>query len=58
MGHIQYYLQYKDQPVIYRAGANPGNTRNKYYAYNQQKSKNDKEFTIYFLLTYCNTLCN
>ncbi|KAJ8733528.1 hypothetical protein PYW08_001826 [Mythimna loreyi] len=24
MGHIQYYLQYKDQPVIYRAGANPG----------------------------------
>ncbi|CAH4035597.1 unnamed protein product [Pieris brassicae] len=24
MGHIQYYLQYKDQPIIYRAGANPG----------------------------------
>ncbi|CAH0729159.1 unnamed protein product, partial [Brenthis ino] len=24
MGHIQYYLQYKDLPVIYRAGANPG----------------------------------
>ncbi|XP_041970579.1 angiotensin-converting enzyme-like [Aricia agestis] len=24
MGHIQYYLQYKDQPTIYRAGANPG----------------------------------
>ncbi|CAH0693099.1 unnamed protein product [Chilo suppressalis] len=24
MGHIQYYLQYKDQPVIYRAGANAG----------------------------------
>lgn len=24
MGHIQYYLQYKDQPVIYRSGANPG----------------------------------
>lgn len=24
MGHIQYYLQYKDQPVIYREGANPG----------------------------------
>nr|QTY40901.1 venom polypeptide precursor [Doratifera vulnerans] len=24
MGHIQYYLQYKDQPVVYRAGANPG----------------------------------
>ncbi|XP_059056714.1 angiotensin-converting enzyme-like [Achroia grisella] len=24
MGHIQYYLQYKDQPVIYRGGANPG----------------------------------
>ncbi|XP_072939892.1 angiotensin-converting enzyme-like isoform X1 [Epargyreus clarus] len=24
MGHIQYYLQYKDQPVVYREGANPG----------------------------------
>ncbi|XP_075971274.1 angiotensin-converting enzyme-like isoform X2 [Anticarsia gemmatalis] len=24
MGHIQYFLQYKDQPVIYRDGANPG----------------------------------
>ncbi|XP_063823933.1 angiotensin-converting enzyme-like isoform X1 [Ostrinia nubilalis] len=24
MGHIQYFLQYKDQPVIYREGANPG----------------------------------
>ena len=24
MGHIQYFLQYKDQPVVYRDGANPG----------------------------------
>jgi len=24
MGHIQYYLLYKDQPTIYRSGANPG----------------------------------
>ncbi|XP_075578934.1 angiotensin-converting enzyme isoform X2 [Pelecanus crispus] len=24
MGHVQYYLQYKDQPVPFRAGANPG----------------------------------
>ena len=24
MGHIQYYLQYKDLPVLYRRGANPG----------------------------------
>lgn len=24
MGNIQYYLQYKDLPVIYRGGANPG----------------------------------
>ncbi|KAI2658755.1 hypothetical protein H4Q32_016885 [Labeo rohita] len=24
MGHIEYYLQYKDQPVSYRGGANPG----------------------------------
>ncbi|XP_050407171.1 angiotensin-converting enzyme [Patella vulgata] len=24
MGHIEYYLQYKDQPVVFRGGANPG----------------------------------
>ncbi|XP_048869765.1 angiotensin-converting enzyme [Brienomyrus brachyistius] len=24
MGHIEYYLQYKDQPVSFRKGANPG----------------------------------
>ncbi|KAK6183474.1 hypothetical protein SNE40_010950 [Patella caerulea] len=24
MGHIEYFLQYKDQPVVYRGGANPG----------------------------------
>lgn len=24
MGHIQYYLQYKDQPITFRDGANPG----------------------------------
>ena len=24
MGHIQYYLQYMDQPMPYREGANPG----------------------------------
>lgn len=24
MGHIQYYMKYKDQPVVFRRGANPG----------------------------------
>ena len=24
MGHIQYFLQYKDKPLAYREGANPG----------------------------------
>nr|XP_015217378.1 PREDICTED: angiotensin-converting enzyme isoform X1 [Lepisosteus oculatus] len=24
MGHVEYYLQYKDQPVGFRSGANPG----------------------------------
>ncbi|XP_017782037.1 PREDICTED: angiotensin-converting enzyme-like [Nicrophorus vespilloides] len=24
MGHIQYYIQYKDQPTSFRSGANPG----------------------------------
>ena len=24
MGHIQYYIQYKDQPYALRTGANPG----------------------------------
>lgn len=34
MGHIQYYLQYKDQPYMLRSGANPGKrlvTDNNYY---------------------------
>ena len=30
MGHIQYYLQYKDQPVVYRDGANPGKFQSSY----------------------------
>jgi peptidyl-dipeptidase A len=24
MGHIEYFLQYKNQPVVFREGANPG----------------------------------
>ena len=24
MGHVEYYLAYKDQPSTFRAGANPG----------------------------------
>ena len=24
MGHVEYYLQYKHQPVVYRRGGNPG----------------------------------
>ena len=24
MGHIEYFLLYKDQPLVYRGGANPG----------------------------------
>lgn len=24
MGHVEYYMQYKDQPAVYREGANPG----------------------------------
>ena len=24
MGHIQYYLQYKNQPFFFQSGANPG----------------------------------
>lgn len=24
MGHIQYFLQYKDQPYLYKEGANSG----------------------------------
>ena len=24
MGHIQYYLQYQEQPFVFGAGANPG----------------------------------
>jgi hypothetical protein len=25
MGHLQYFIQYKDQPAAYKEGANPGN---------------------------------
>jgi len=25
MGHMQYFIQYKDQPAAYKEGANPGN---------------------------------
>jgi len=24
MGHVQYYLMYRHQPLVYRQGANPG----------------------------------
>jgi peptidyl-dipeptidase A len=24
MGHVQYFIQYRDQPVAYKDGANPG----------------------------------
>lgn len=27
MGHIEYYLQYKNQPLVFREGANPGTNR-------------------------------
>lgn len=27
MGHIQYYIQYKNQPYALRSGANPGTLR-------------------------------
>lgn len=27
MGHVQYYLQYRDQPQIFREGANPGDLK-------------------------------
>ena len=28
MGHIQYYLQYKEKPLEFRGGANPGRKLN------------------------------
>ena len=24
MGHIEYFIQYRDQPLVFRDGANPG----------------------------------
>lgn len=26
MGHVQYFIQYKDLPLVYKEGANPGNS--------------------------------
>lgn len=28
MGHVEYYMQYKDLPVVFREGANPGKAKN------------------------------
>jgi Angiotensin-converting enzyme. len=26
MGHVQYFIKYKAQPLVYKEGANPGNS--------------------------------
>lgn len=31
MAHIQYYLQYSEQPYLYRDGANPGKNQKVYF---------------------------
>ena len=31
MGHIQYFIQYKDKPLQFRDGANPGRFKILYY---------------------------
>lgn len=36
MGHIQYFLQYKHLPVIFRDSSNPGKN---YYYYHEFKKK-------------------
>jgi hypothetical protein len=38
MGHVQYFLQYKDQPVAYKDGANPGNDYTRYKRVQNNKS--------------------
>jgi hypothetical protein len=30
MGHVQYFIQYRDQPLVYKEGANPG-TNHKHF---------------------------
>lgn len=31
MGHVQYYLKYRTQPVVFREGANPGEIHNNFH---------------------------
>ena len=38
MGHIEYYMAYKDQPAVFRSGANSGFHEGK-LEYNQMNSK-------------------
>jgi hypothetical protein len=33
MGHVQYFIQYKDQPAAYKEGANPGNDKTSVYSH-------------------------
>lgn len=38
MGHVQYFLQYKHQPVVFRDGANPGNYRQFVFVFIQDQN--------------------
>ena len=48
MGHIEYYLQYKDQPVKFRGGANPGEFTCMKHNCTTHRSNANKTFSEHF----------
>jgi hypothetical protein len=68
MGHIQYYLQYKDQPVQFREGANPGTVfiyTMRWYTYGTTYTTSSGrgliqvcvDLHVYLYFTYCQYRC-
>lgn len=52
MGHIEYFLQYKNQPLVYREGANSGNFANGYPMRTKTKIKTRNPFNLIFFVCY------
>jgi hypothetical protein len=63
MAHIHYFMQYKNQPKVFRDGANPGECRlfvftkeiflvRKWIVYRQQLLKQNKPVATIFLLLF------
>ena len=50
MGHVEYYMQYKNQPFVYRDGANPGNYEFLYKIYFDYLKIHMYSYTMVYLM--------